>query len=128
MLRMDPTGAPHDVAHGSDAVVTTRRRPRAAGKFLYVGDEKFWVRGVTYGTFRLGADGREENDPKVVAGDFRQMAAHGFNAIRTYTVPPLWLLDEALRHGLRVLIGVPWEQHITFGDDRIRARSIERTV
>ena len=26
-------------------------RPNVIGKFLFVGDEKFWVRGVTYGTF-----------------------------------------------------------------------------
>src|SRR4051812_28340519 len=27
-------------------------RVTARGKFLFVGDEKFWVKGVTYGTFR----------------------------------------------------------------------------
>ena len=29
------------------------------------------------------------------------MAASGINAIRTYTVPPRWLLDEALKHVAR---------------------------
>ena len=33
------------------------------------------------------------------------MAASGINAVRTYTVPPRWLLDTAQRHGLRVLAG-----------------------
>jgi hypothetical protein len=27
-------------------------RPRARGKFVFLGDEKLYVRGVTYGTFR----------------------------------------------------------------------------
>jgi hypothetical protein len=27
-------------------------RPKVQGKFLFVGDEKLWIRGVTYGTFR----------------------------------------------------------------------------
>lgn len=32
-------------------------RPRAAGKFLFVGDRKLPVRGVTYGTFEQQTDG-----------------------------------------------------------------------
>src|SRR5207249_4988966 len=30
--------------------------------------------------------------------------------------------------GLRVMVGLPWEQHITFLDDRRRAGQIERSV
>src|SRR5258706_11361685 len=56
------------------------------------------------------------------------MAESGVNAIRTYTVPPRWLLDTAQRHGLRVMVGLPWEQHVTFLDDKKRARSIEARV
>ncbi len=32
-------------------------RPRVGGKFLFVGEEKFYVRGVTYGPFRPTVDG-----------------------------------------------------------------------
>ena len=32
-------------------------RPRVGGKFLFVGDQKLYVRGVTYGAFRPDADG-----------------------------------------------------------------------
>ena len=32
-------------------------RPHVRGKFLFVGEEKFWVRGVTYGPFRPDEDG-----------------------------------------------------------------------
>jgi GT2 family glycosyltransferase len=56
------------------------------------------------------------------------MAAAGINAVRTYTVPPRWLLDRALAHGIRVMVGLPWEQHVTFLDDAARARSIEERV
>lgn len=103
-------------------------RPGVGGKFLFAGAEKLYVRGVTYGPFRPGADGCEYHDPTVVGQDFARMAAHGINAVRTYTVPPRWLLDEALRHGLRVMVGLPWEQHVTFLDDRRRARDIEARV
>src|SRR5262245_53825910 len=87
--------------------------PRVAGKFLYVGDKKLWIRGATYGTFRPGSSGAEFHDQETVERDFTDMAANGFNAVRVYTVPPRWLLDAAKRHGLWVIVGVPWEQHIT---------------
>jgi GT2 family glycosyltransferase len=103
-------------------------RPRVRGKFLYVGEEKFWIRGVTYGTFRPDSQGNEFHDPIAVGRDFALMAQNGVNAVRTYTVPPLWLLDAAHGHGLRVMVGLPWEQHIAFLGDRKRVRSIEQRV
>src|SRR5207249_1080791 len=56
------------------------------------------------------------------------MAANGINAIRTYTVPPRWLLDAAAEDGLRVMVSLPWEQHIAFLDDPRRARDIRKRV
>ncbi len=103
-------------------------RPVANGKFLSAGDEKLFARGVTYGTFRPGPDGQEDHDPAVAERDFAAMAAHGVNAVRVYTVPPRWLLDLALRHGLRVMIGLPWEQHVAFLDSAARVASIEARV
>ncbi|HEY1269395.1 MAG TPA: glycoside hydrolase family 2 TIM barrel-domain containing protein, partial [Candidatus Binatia bacterium] len=110
------------------AIDFARARPRVAGKFIFAGGEKFWVRGVTYGTFRPQADGCEALYPEVVERDFALMAASGLNAVRTYTVPPRWVLDAAMRHGLRVMAGIPWEQHIAFLDDAERRRSIEMRV
>ncbi|HEV8439108.1 MAG TPA: glycosyl transferase, partial [Methylomirabilota bacterium] len=93
-----------------------------------LGDEKLWVRGVTYGTFRPGADGTPYPVRSVVERDFAAMAANGFNTVRVYTVPPRWLLDVAASRALRVMVGVPWEQHVTFLDDRRQVRDIERRV
>jgi GT2 family glycosyltransferase len=98
------------------------------GKFLYRGDEKLYLRGVTYGTFRPDAAGDEYGDPVRVESDFAAMAAAGLNSLRTYTVPPPWLLDAAERHGLLVMVGLPWEQHVAFLDDPERVDSIERRV
>jgi GT2 family glycosyltransferase len=95
---------------------------------LYLADAKFWIRGATYGTFRADARGEAYPPDSVLARDFGLMAASGLNAIRTYTVPPRRLLDTALAHGLRVLVGLPWEQHVAFLDDARRARSIEARV
>jgi hypothetical protein len=45
-------------------------RISARGKFLWAGDEKFWVRGVTYGTFRPDAQGSQFPARDVAERDF----------------------------------------------------------
>ena len=109
-------------------VVERPLRPTVRGKFLFVGQEKFYVRGVTYGTFRPDAEGNEFPERKTVESDFSQMSAHGINAVRTYTVPPEWLLEAAERNGLRVMVGLPVERSAGFLDYAECARSIEATV
>ena len=103
------------------------KRPQVRGRFLFSGDEKLRICGVTYGTFRPD-ESCNEFDPVKAARDFAKMASKGINAIRTYTVPPLWLLDLALQHSLWVMVGIPWEQHITFLDDRARVCAIEERL
>ena len=100
----------------------------ADGKFLRVGDERFLIKGVTYGTFAPDAEGYQFPSSAQVADDFRRMAELGFNAVRTYTPPRLSLLDEAARNGLRVMVGLPWSQHVAFLDDRQLRRSIRRDI
>jgi GT2 family glycosyltransferase len=102
-------------------------RLQAAGKFVFVGEEKFYVRGVTYGTFRPDESGNAF-DPATARRDFAEMSANGINAVRVYTVPPRWLLDLAQAYGLRIMVGIPWEQHVTFLDHRARVVSIEERV
>jgi beta-galactosidase/beta-glucuronidase len=106
----------------------SRTRPLALGKHLYAGGEKLWVRGVTYGPFR-GDDAGDAYPPAhILEQDFRRIRASGMNAVRTYAVSPRQVLDAALRHGLWVMVGLPWEQHITFLDDGARACAIEERV
>lgn len=102
-------------------------RPRAAGKFIVRGTEKLYLRGVTYGTFAPG-EGGPVYSRSAAQLDLTAMAASGINSVRTYTVPPQWLLDCAHEHGLVVLVGLPWEQHVTFADERTRRRSIRERV
>jgi len=104
------------------------RRPQVRGKFLYVGDEKLWLRGVTYGTFRPDGDGNEFPEPPVVERDFAQMASNGVNAVRTYTSPPRWLLDAAQRHGLYVMVGLALERYVGFLSDTKGAPDIEGLI
>src|SRR5690606_28821546 len=79
--------------HLPDPIPAITERPTVSGKFLFVGTEKLFVRGVTYGPFRPDETGCEYHDRATVEQDFAQIAANGCNAVRTYTVPPRWLLD-----------------------------------
>jgi O-antigen biosynthesis protein len=120
--------ATHPSVGARDSVIVPLPRVRVAGKFLFVGDTKFWVKGVTYGTFAPGEDGHQFPGRAQVEQDFSAMAAAGLNAVRTYTVPPVWLMDLAQDYGLRVMVGLPWEQHITFLDGKNRRRAIIESV
>jgi O-antigen biosynthesis protein len=89
-------------------------RVTADGKFLRAGEDRFLIKGVTYGTFAPDTNGYQFPSDKQVAEDFRLMAAFGFNTVRTYTPPSRKLLDEAAANGLHVMVGLPWSQHVAF--------------
>lgn len=102
----------------------TGERVGIKGKFLVCGQHKFYIKGVTYGTFRPDEDGNQYPVAEIVARDFAAMADNGLNSVRTYTVPPAYLLDKALECGLRVMVGLPWEQHLVFMDDPAQVRRV----
>ena len=103
-------------------------RPEARGKFLALGGEKFYARGVTYGTFRPDANGDEYPPADTVRRDFAQMAANGFNTVRTYTTPPTWLLDLAAEEGLFVAVSLAAERSVGYLNERGGAAVAERTA
>ncbi len=59
-------------------------RPEVRGRSLYVGDDKLWLRGATYGTFLPAVLGDDGYDAVGVDDDFAMMAAAGLNAVRLY--------------------------------------------
>jgi len=103
-------------------------RPNVRGKFLCIGDEKFWVKGVTYGTFAQDENGIERFIPSIVEKDFATIAENGFNVLRTYTVPPRWVLDVAWKYGLRVMVGIPVEVPMALIDESGKPQEIEDWV
>ena len=108
---------------------TAGLRPRVRGKFLYLGSEKLYIRGVTYGAFRPDKEGREYTDFAQIDRDFAQMAASGFNAVRIpHTTPPRAVLDIAHRHGLWVMVGLSCEQYVGYLIDRHKAPDIRSEV
>ena len=107
---------------------TSATRATVTGKFLQLGPERFWVKGVSYGTFAPDKAGHYFPPPARIAEDFGLMRCAGVNTIRTYTVPDQRLLDLAQQHGLRIMAGVPWADHVAFLDDRRLSRAIRRDV
>ena len=121
-----------EVAARPRAAKTVKLNPpdpvRVQGKFFFVGDKKHFIKGVTYGPFPEGSHGEQFPEYAAVEADFALMAEAGINTIRVFTVPPLWLLDAAQEEGLKVLVGLPWSQHIAFLDSPNAQRQIREDV
>src|SRR5262249_2107667 len=120
MLRPLPERAPAPALHGAPIAVS--------GKFFFVGDHKVYVRGVSYGPFGTSRHGFPFPSEDVLETDFRLMAELGANTLRTFTLPPRWLLDRAAEHGLRLLVGIPWAEHVCFLDSDELTTGIRRTI
>src|SRR5665213_142274 len=101
---------------------------RVDGKFFRAGATKHFVKGVTYGPFGLGSHGAQFPELAVVERDFALMVTAGINTVRVFTVPPVWLLDAAGRHGLKMLVGLPWSQHVAFLDDETVQAGIREAI
>src|SRR5689334_20375225 len=81
----------------------TRARVRVDGKFFRLGEQKFYVKGATYGPFAPGPEGNHYASREQTARDFAHLRELGANVARVYYVPPGWVLDLAQEHGLRLL-------------------------
>jgi GT2 family glycosyltransferase len=101
---------------------------RVHGKFFFAGETKHFVKGVTYGPFGPGSHGAQFPETEIVEKDFALMRAAGVNTVRVFTVPPLWLLDAAEEAGLKVLVGLPWSQHVAFLDSAAIQAEIRAAV
>ena len=101
---------------------------RVHGKFFFAGDTKHFVRGVTYGPFAEASHGGQFPECDTVERDFALMAGAGVNTLRVFTVPPVWLLDLADAAGLKVLVGLPWTQHVAFLDSAAIKNQIRAAI
>lgn len=98
------------------------------GKFFFIGEKKFFLKGVSYGPFSPGTHGAPFPEKPIVEKDFALIAELGANCLRTYNVPPEWFLDLAAAYGLRVLIGIPWAQHVAFLDSSSIKAEIRQAI
>lgn len=86
------------------------------GKFF----ASYW-RGVSYGPFA-------PDSKRVVEADFAHIAKLGFNSVRLYDIPDQATLDAAMKHGLKLLCGIPWSEHIDFLSEASAWEDIRRRV
>jgi cellulose synthase/poly-beta-1,6-N-acetylglucosamine synthase-like glycosyltransferase len=98
------------------------------GKYLFDGDRKFLARGVSYGPFSPNSRGERYPEPERAAADFALMRELGANLLRLYVAPPPWLVEEAGKAGLRLMIGFPWPFHMAFLESRQMTRDIRETI
>lgn len=114
-------------AHPSPAAFAEGRW-RAVGPWLRDGHgQKVMMRGVTYGPFKPNRAGLPWPEDSQLRKDMAHIAKLGFNTVRLYESPPDLLLDCCREHGLRIMAGVPWTQHVDFfRDDRAAADAMER--
>ena len=93
---------------------TRPARVRVDGKYFARNGCRFRIQGVTYGPFRVNDSDEPFPARQLVDQDFAQMRALGISSLRTYHVPPDWLLELAGEHRLAVFIDVPWRKHVCF--------------
>ncbi|MGF1632736.1 MAG: glycosyltransferase [Phycisphaerae bacterium] len=106
-------------------------RVRRDGKFFRLGDEKFTVKGVTYGPFEPNAAGEVFPEPDQAQRDFAQMKRLGANTLRIYHLPPAWFLQAVQEAGLKLLVDVAWAKNMVWTDDptlEVGARDVVRTA
>lgn len=103
--------------------------PSVDGKFLTAQNNRFLIKGVSYGTFAPRADGGGQFPAREqIAQDFAAMRRAGINTVRLYTAPAADVLEQAAQHDLRLMIGLPWTQHVAFLDDEQLRRDIRREI
>lgn len=103
-------------------------RVTVRAKFFFTGDRKFFVKGVTYGPFHPDEQGDYLPAADRVREDLRLMREMGANLLRIYHVPPKWFLDLCAESGIRVLLSIPWTQHVAFLEDAKIRRGIVKTI
>jgi GT2 family glycosyltransferase len=108
--------------------IGVNRRFEARGKFFFAGSGKVLLRAVSYGPFAPRGDGSPFSDAEAADRDLALMEELGANALRTFTVPPRWLLDLAAVHRLRVIVGIPWAQHLCFLDSPVLIADTRATI
>ena len=125
-----PAASAAPVVHTGRQRVAERvtNRVRRDGKFFRLLDEKFYVKGVTYGPFAPNSDGDPLPSPELTRKDFEQIVEMGGNCVRIYHVPPAWFLELAQEKGLKIFLDVAWAKNLTFVGDAEVARQAHDAV
>lgn len=69
---------------------------------------------MSFGPFPPDAEGRTLPVGQHLDECLQSIVDLGANTLRVYEVPPLDFVDSCMALGLRVIIGIPWAQHVDF--------------
>ncbi|MEX2214878.1 MAG: glycosyltransferase [Phycisphaeraceae bacterium] len=83
-------------------------RPAVDGKYLRVGEDRFWVKAVTYGSFAPNDDGEPFPPLPQLRDDFARMRDAGINTVRLYGPPSDRIADAAADVGLFLIPDICW--------------------
>lgn len=100
----------------------------AEGKFFRQKGRKISFRGVCYGPFRPNSRNEPFPEDSRLSADFDHVRSMGFDTIRLYHPPSDFLLAEAVRTGLRLIVGIAWTDHVDFLRHRSLVRQAHRAV
>lgn len=114
-------------AHATPANLA--ERVVTAGKFLQLaGGAPFFMRGVSYGPFKPNSRSEPFPEDERLASDLRHIASLGFNTVRIYELPTPAVLREVESNGLRLIVGIPWAEHVDFLSDSALRHEIEQRI
>ena len=81
---------------------------KADKKLLQVNGQRFWIKGVSYGSFRENSEGERFPEIGRIREDFARMAESGINLVRLYDAPSERIADAAAEAGLYLMVDVSW--------------------
>src|SRR5438270_2196421 len=105
-----------------------RRRFAVSGKFLTLGNEHFWIKGVTYGSFSPNDEGEPFPPLAQLRDDFAYMRDSGINTVRLYAPPSDRIADAAADASLYLIPDICWGPRKCELDDSQRMNFIESWV
>ena len=103
---------------------TNHFSPQVDGKFLAISGQRFWAKGVTYGSFRSNDHGEPFPPFAQLIDDFAQMRDSGINTVRIYSPPSDRIADAAAKFGLHLVPDICWGPRRCELDDPDRVRFI----
>lgn len=104
--------------------LAANKLPCTEAKFLRVGGQRFWIKGVTYGSFRPNEAGEPFPPFLQLKDDFARMRDAGINTVRLYAPPSDRIADAAYDAGLHLIADICWGPRRCELDDPDRVRYI----
>lgn len=98
----------------TSSAIAVGGRLRVSGKAFVDDGGKVFLRGVSYGPFRPNSRAEPFPGDDRLSHDLEDIATRGFNTLRVYDPPSDAMLETCERLGLRLIVGIPWTDHVDF--------------